>query len=156
MKLLKNKKCKRFANVHLAIRFIFIITTYKQLRQAIVNMLNETIWWKSLNLLNFLLKRSGDPVNLAKHQQPSSSSPSTKISKKLNIIIWKKRLNFISKWTMKRFNETSSLLEKNYEIKLIRLLYLRMWINYLIWRFVQTIWFLMKCKLLSWFNRFLY
>jgi hypothetical protein len=64
MKLLKNKKCKRFAKVHLTIGFIFIITTYKQFRQAIVNVLNEIILMKIIKSIKFLAKtiwRSSQP-----------------------------------------------------------------------------------------------
>jgi hypothetical protein len=53
MKLFKNKKCKRFTNVHLTIGFIFIITTYKQLRQAVVNMLNEIVLMKIIKSVKF-------------------------------------------------------------------------------------------------------
>jgi hypothetical protein len=54
MKLLKNKKCKRFANVYLTFEFIFIITTYKQLRQAVVNVLNKIILMKIIKSVKFL------------------------------------------------------------------------------------------------------
>jgi hypothetical protein len=64
MKLLKNKKCKRFANIHLTIRFIFIITIYKQLWQAIVNILNKIILMKIIKSIKFLAEtiwRSSQP-----------------------------------------------------------------------------------------------
>jgi hypothetical protein len=53
MKLLKNKKCKRFTNVHLTVGFIFMITTYKQLRQAVVDVLNETVLMKIIKSVKF-------------------------------------------------------------------------------------------------------
>jgi hypothetical protein len=53
MKLLKNKKCKRFANVYLTIRFIFMITTYKQLRQTVVDVLNKTVLMKIIKSIKF-------------------------------------------------------------------------------------------------------
>jgi hypothetical protein len=53
MKLLKNKKCKRFINVYLTIRFIFIITTYKQLWQAVVDMLNKIVLIKIIKSVKF-------------------------------------------------------------------------------------------------------
>jgi hypothetical protein len=53
MKLLKNKKYKKFTNIHLTIKFIFIITTYKQLWQTIVNMLNEIVLIKIIKSVKF-------------------------------------------------------------------------------------------------------
>jgi hypothetical protein len=53
MKLLKNKKCKRFTNVHLTVGFIFMITTYKQLWQAVVDVLNETVLMKIIKSIKF-------------------------------------------------------------------------------------------------------
>jgi hypothetical protein len=54
MKLLKNKKCKRFTNVYLTIGFIFMITIYKQLRQAVVDVLNEIVLMKIIKSIKFL------------------------------------------------------------------------------------------------------
>jgi hypothetical protein len=64
MKLLKNKKCKRFTNIHLTIGFIFIITTYKQLWQAIVDVLNKIILIKIIKSVKFFaetIRRSSQP-----------------------------------------------------------------------------------------------
>jgi hypothetical protein len=64
MILLKNKKCKRFTNIHLTIGFIFIITTYKQLWQAVVNVLNEIVLMKIIKSIKFSVEtiwRSSQP-----------------------------------------------------------------------------------------------
>jgi hypothetical protein len=51
--LLKNKKCKRFVNVHLTVGFIFIITTYKQLWQTVIDVLNKIVLMKIIKSIKF-------------------------------------------------------------------------------------------------------
>jgi hypothetical protein len=97
MKLLKNKKCKRFINVHLTVRFIFIITTYKQLWQAVINMLNKIALMKIIKSVKFLAE------TIWGSSQPRKASTAIiliTIYKDIQEIKYnslKKKLNFIGK-----------------------------------------------------------